>query len=346
MGLSYQPVIWNRQKKRYDLAVAILVLLILVTYIGTTLIVHPTITIETLIIRASALTAFILLHIILCIGPLCRLDPRFLPLLYNRRHLGVTMFLFALVHSAFAVVQFHLLGDTNAILSVFTSNTNYASLNEFPFQILGFLALIILLLMAASSHDFWLKNLSPRIWKSLHMMVYLAYFLVVVHVALGTLQYEAQTLFWLLLILGFTIITGLHLLSGWRLLQSKKKQKISLGEEGFYKVARIDEIQDGCGRSYLIQGEDIALFKYDGKLSAVSNICRHQMGPLGEGQIIDGCITCPWHGYQYFPENGQSPPPYEEKLSTYRVRFLDGDIWIHPGPLPEGTPVSPIHYKD
>jgi nitrite reductase/ring-hydroxylating ferredoxin subunit len=30
-----------------------------------------------------------------------------------------------------------------------------------------------------------------------------------------------------------------------------------------------------------------------------------QNGPLGEGRIVDGCITCPWHGYQYRPDTGR-----------------------------------------
>ena len=42
--------------------------------------------------------------------------------------------------------------------------------------------------MAATSHDFWLLMLTPRSWKALHMAVYVAYALVVMHVALGYLQ--------------------------------------------------------------------------------------------------------------------------------------------------------------
>jgi hypothetical protein len=53
----------------------------------------PNATAETTLIRALGTCALLLLHLILCIGPLCRLNPRFLPLLYNRRHLGVTMFI-------------------------------------------------------------------------------------------------------------------------------------------------------------------------------------------------------------------------------------------------------------
>lgn len=54
---------------------------------------------------------------------------------------------------------------------------------------------------------------------------------------------------------------------------------------------------------------------------------------------------CPWHGYQYKPEDGQSPPPFEEKLITYDVRLLENMIWVNPNPHPEGTAVNPAKIK-
>ena len=50
-------------------------------------------------IRAFGTCAFLMLTVILCIGPLARLNRRFLPLLYNRRHFGVLTFLVALTHA-------------------------------------------------------------------------------------------------------------------------------------------------------------------------------------------------------------------------------------------------------
>jgi sulfoxide reductase heme-binding subunit YedZ len=46
--------------------------------------------------------------------------------------------------------------------------------------------------MAATSHDFWLANLSAPVWKTLHMLVYLAYALLVLHVTFGALQSEVS----------------------------------------------------------------------------------------------------------------------------------------------------------
>jgi nitrite reductase/ring-hydroxylating ferredoxin subunit/DMSO/TMAO reductase YedYZ heme-binding membrane subunit len=341
MAVKYQAVLWNRQKKIYDRVLWLFILLLLGGFAVLEWLLQPNITVETLIIRGTAFAAIVLLHIVLMIGPLSRLDTRFLPLLYNRRHMGVSMFLMALVHGIFCIIQFHALGDTNPIASVFLSNQNYEQISQFPFQILGLLALVILMLMAVSSHDFWLKNLSPRVWKSLHMLVYVAYALLIGHIALGTLQYEDDLFYKILLGGGCFLIAGLHLFTGMKERKRLKAEADALEREGFYKVGLLGEIEEKRARTIFVDGQNIAVFKYDGKVSAVNNICRHQMGPLGEGKIVEGCITCPWHGYQYLPENGQSPPPFQEKLETYEVRLRGEEVWVNPVPRGEGTFVEP-----
>jgi len=87
-------------------------------------------------------------------------------------------------------------------------------------------------------------------------------------------------------------------------------------------------------------GERIAIFRDGARLGALTNLCAHQNGPLGEGRIIDGCVTCPWHGYQYRLEDGCAPPPFTEKLATYRLRMRDGMVEVDPTALPPGTPAS------
>ncbi len=341
MSANYTSILWNKQKKKYDLLLWAGIFLMLVSFSAFQLLLHPESTAETLIIRATALTALVLLHLILAIGPLARLNPKFLPLLYNRRHLGVSMFFIALVHSVFCIIQFHVLGDKNPIVSIFISNQKYLAISAFPFQTLGFTALIIFFLMAATSHDFWLKNLSPKVWKGLHIMVYFAYALIILHVALGALQYDGHPFYWTLLFLGFFGISALHLYTGIKERKRLRADRSLLKENGFYKVCTIEDIEENCAKTVFIDGENIAIFKYDGKVSAVHNVCKHQMGPLGEGKIIEGCITCPWHGYQYLPENGQSPPPFEEKVKTYEVKVLNKEIWVNPEPHAEGTFIEP-----
>jgi methionine sulfoxide reductase heme-binding subunit len=340
MSTEYRAISWNRQKKFYDLVVVSLLVAYIAIFVGIGAWRNPTATVETLLIRAFGTAAFLLLHVVLCIGPLARLDRRFLPLLYNRRHLGVTTFLMGLAHGAFALFQFHALGTVTPLLSLFISNPRYGSVAQFPFQALGFFALIILFLMAATSHDFWLRNLSAPTWKRLHMMVYIAYALLVAHVALGALQSETSPMLTVALIIGVTIVITLHLAAAFRT-KRIDYEKRAVSQNGFVEVCKVDRIPEKCATIVSLSGERVAIFRYDGKVSAVSNVCQHQNGPLGEGRIIDGCITCPWHGYQYRPEDGAAPPPFKEKVPTFRVHVIDGTVFVHPKPNSAGTYVEP-----
>ena len=349
MGVEYKTVQWNQQKKIYDFVLVGGVAAYLATFGVATEMLFPRVTDEIMIIRAFGTAAFVLLHIILCIGPLCRLNPKFLPLLYNRRHAGVTLFVLALAHAGMVVATYHAGSDTNPILSIFVSSPLNGSVSGVPFQPFGFFALVILFLMAATSHDFWLANLSAPVWKSLHMMVYVAYALLVLHVTFGVLQGEASRLYVVATALGLATVLGLHITAARKeIALDKDSEKSEIGNrkseietEGFIDACAVADIPENRARIVCLSGERVAIFKYDGKISAVSNVCQHQNGPLGEGKIVFGCITCPWHGYQYVPETGASPPPFVEKVPTFNVRVKNGRVFVHPKPNPAGTKAEP-----
>lgn len=339
MSATYVRVSWNRQKRLYDAVVVAAVLVFVAAFVGCGLWLDARATAETMLIRAFGACAFVLLHVVLAIGPLCRLDRRFLPLLYNRRHLGVVTFLVALAHGGFAAIQFHGFGDVSILVSLWSSNTRFDSLAHFPFQQLGFVALLILFVMAATSHDFWLKNLGPRAWKTLHMSVYAAWALVVLHVAVGAFQAVGSPLLWGALLLGAIGLGVLHALAA----RVERRRDSAPSDASVTEVdaGPVESLPLDRGRTVLVRGERVALFRHAGGISAVSNVCRHQNGPLGEGRIVDGCITCPWHGYQYRPHDGTSPPPFSDRVPTYRVRVVDGRVRIDPRALPPGTAVTP-----
>ncbi|MCK6456388.1 MAG: ferric reductase-like transmembrane domain-containing protein [Phycisphaerae bacterium] len=352
MSVGYVSVQWNRHKRIYDACVAGGIVLYLGVFFAAGKALYTgrnAISGEILAMRALATCAFLMLNVILCIGPLARLDRRFLPLLYNRRHLGVATFLVALAHAAIAIGFYHGFGNVNPFVALLTSNTNFTSLSAFPYQTLGLFALLILFLMAATSHDFWLKNLGAPAWKRLHMLVYIAYGLLVMHVALGILQTQRSPWLASLVGVGVVIVATLHLIAGQRERRHDERgsQLSPRAGEEWVDVGAVDDIADQRGSTVTVgAGERIALFRYNGCVSATTNVCAHQGGPLGEGKIIDGCITCPWHGWQYRPADGRSPPPFAEKIHTYRVRVVGRRIQVDPTPLPPGTAVEPARVEE
>ena len=341
MSVTYQAVGWNSFKKRHDIVLVAAILAFIAIFVGVGLAIQPTFTVEILLMRAFAVAAITLLHIILAIGPLARLNDRWLPLLYNRRHLGVAMFLLASIHSALAILTYHVGSALNPIVSIFTSYAG-ARMSAFPFQAFGFGALMILFVMAATSHDFWLANLTAPVWKTLHMLVYVAYIMLVIHVAFGVLQSETSPVYASLMGLGILGIMSLHLRTGWGQAGLETETPICEDDDAFVDVCALADLEENLPFGASVGGERVAVIRYEGnKVSCVSGVCQHQNGPLAEGQFKHGCLTCPWHGYQYKPRDGTSPEPFTEKIPTFDLKIVDGRVLVKSKPNPAGTPVEP-----
>ena len=345
MSQGYPAIDWNPRKRRYDAWIAGVSVLFLGAFIGGMALLNPNARPETFMLRSTGILALLMLHAILAIGPLARLQPRLLPLLYNRRHVGVSMAIVASVHAMFALFQFHGLGNVPWLVSLFSGGSAYGSVADFPFQVLGFLAWMQIMLMAATSHDAWLAILGPRQWKALHLGVYLAYALLLGHVLLGVMQLEQSTTGVVSLLAGAVLLVGLHLAAAAKGRQDGRETSLETtpADDGFVHAGAAADIPMDRARTVSIGDCGVAVYRHAAGISAVRNACKHQGGPLAEGKVVDGCITCPWHGWQYRPEDGCSPPPFDEKVATYRIRIdAAGDVWVHPEALPEGTSVTPV----
>lgn len=349
MAVGYKAVIWNGFKTSYGLALWAVIAVFLASFIVVTGMTQPvgeSFHPVQLVMRAFGFAAFSLLTFILVIGPMARITPRFKPLLYNRRHMGVSAFILMLVHAGLAMMWYHGFSDVSPLLSLLTTNPNYDRIGGFPFESLGLAAFLMLFLMAATSHDFWLANLGAPFWKALHMGVYFAFALLVAHVLLGVVQHEKSSFyaFWVMGSAG--LVAALHLVTGWREFTKDRRPGFK-AEEGWVVVGPVDDIPND--RAVIVPGEGrerIAVFRYDGQVSAISNACKHQNGPLGEGRIVNGCVVCPWHGYEYKPRDGRSPAPFTEMVATYQVGLRDGIVFVNTKALPAGTDVEPARIEE
>lgn len=347
MSASYKTVGWNTNKKVYDailwLAIISYVVVFMVVtgsrYTGDTAL-SPII----VMMRALSTCAFIMLTILLCIGPAARIDRRFLPLLYNRRHFGVSTFIVALLHAILAIFWYHSFGSVHPLTSVFTSGGSYDSASNIPFQALGAIALLILFLLAATSHDYWNTNLGAPLWKALHMLVYPAWILIVLHILGGALMTDDTGLLPILVAVAVALVGSLHVMAAFQ----RSDADISCDAGDWVNVGRWTDIENNRAITVDIGNDErIAVFRYDDtKLCAVANACQHQNGPLGEGCVRNGKIVCPWHGYEYQPEDGCSPPPFTEKIETYTLKVEGDQVFVQRKALPRGTARPIIEIRD
>jgi nitrite reductase/ring-hydroxylating ferredoxin subunit/DMSO/TMAO reductase YedYZ heme-binding membrane subunit len=346
MSHAYKPVQWNRTKLIYNAFVLAGVAAYLLIFMKIAPTLSPSVRLVDATIykmRAYGSCAFLLLSIVLAIGPLARIDGRFLPLLYNRRHFGVITACIAVIHAMAVLDWYFAFAPASKIEALFTSNTSFGQIIGFPFELFGVFSLLVLVMMAVTSHDFWLSFLTPRFWKALHMLVYAAYASIVLHVALGSLVGGGNPVTLMVLATSMTALITLHLLAGFREAARERAFDASPAQDGWIDFGDLTDFREG--RALIgagAGGERIAVFKFKGKLSALANVCSHQGGPVGEGKVVLGLVTCPWHGYQYRLEDGCSPPPFRERIRKYRVRLEGSRIWVDPVALPLGTVVEPV----
>ena len=95
------------------------------------------------------------------------------------------------------------------------------------------------------------------------------------------------------------------------------------------KVANLSDIPVGTGRAVTAEGHALALFNVNGQVHAIDGTCTHRGGPLGEGQLQDGVVTCPWHGARFDVATGKVlGPPAPRPVAVHRVVVEEGAIKV------------------
>ena len=73
----------------------------------------------------------------------------------------------------------------------------------------------------------------------------------------------------------------------------------------------------------------VALSYCDGKFGAISGVCNHAGGPLGQGKLDGNYVVCPWHYWKFHFQTGKGEPGYEEDaVPAYEVREVDGRVLV------------------
>lgn len=110
----------------------------------------------------------------------------------------------------------------------------------------------------------------------------------------------------------------------------------TLSDEKWYAIGKVDEFKDPPLRTIKIGNTQIALSYENGKFGAVSNICNHVGGPLGEGKLDGEYIVCPWHYWKFHRVTGVGEPGFEEdQVPKYELKIEDGNLFLNLEPKSE-----------
>jgi len=81
------------------------------------------------------------------------------------------------------------------------------------------------------------------------------------------------------------------------------------------------------GRSVDVGGRRIAVFRTPDGFRAIDHACPHAGGPLGDGIVAGGCVTCPLHGLRFDLETGAGSDGCT-RVRAYDVLERDGALWL------------------
>jgi nitrite reductase (NADH) small subunit len=95
------------------------------------------------------------------------------------------------------------------------------------------------------------------------------------------------------------------------------------------EVGAVDEIPVGEGRTFAVDGDQIAVFRLrDGSLRAIDAVCPHKGGPLADGLADDRVVVCPLHGHTFDMCTGAEAGGADMAVRSYPVLVVDGSIRI------------------
>jgi nitrite reductase (NADH) small subunit/3-phenylpropionate/trans-cinnamate dioxygenase ferredoxin subunit len=97
-------------------------------------------------------------------------------------------------------------------------------------------------------------------------------------------------------------------------------------------VAKVGDIPEGGAVVVSVRQKDVAIFRVNGALHAIDDVCPHMGASLSGGFVEDGCVTCPWHYWRFRLGDGAWADNPKVKTGSYPVHVVGDDVQLE---LPE-----------
>src|SRR5688572_21967453 len=108
-------------------------------------------------------------------------------------------------------------------------------------------------------------------------------------------------------------------------------------------VGPAEQFRDGKVHEVTVDGKTVALTLRDGLLGAISGVCNHVGGPLGQGTLDGEYVTCPWHYYKFHRVTGEGEPGYEaDRVPRHQVEERNGRVFVE---VAAATKRNKLHHK-
>ena len=93
-------------------------------------------------------------------------------------------------------------------------------------------------------------------------------------------------------------------------------------------VAKTSDIPEGGCAVVTVRKRDVAIFRVNGVLFAIDDMCPHMGASLSGGFVEDGCVTCPWHFWRFRLSDGAWDDNPKTKIGAYPVHVVGDDVQL------------------
>lgn len=99
-------------------------------------------------------------------------------------------------------------------------------------------------------------------------------------------------------------------------------------DAGWIKTCSVNDIPEGRVIEKRVKDRSVLIYREGEVVSCVDNVCAHLGMPLEMGEISNGVITCPYHGFQYLLETGECMTVPEVQLKVHAVRVVGEKVEV------------------
>jgi nitrite reductase/ring-hydroxylating ferredoxin subunit/multimeric flavodoxin WrbA len=104
-------------------------------------------------------------------------------------------------------------------------------------------------------------------------------------------------------------------------------------ESNWHRIGSVEQLAGKELQQLEIGKLSIALTCRDGEFAAISGVCNHVGGPLGEGTLSDdGYVICPWHNWQFQRFTGEARPGIPAAVPCHDVKVENGEVFVNLAP--------------
>lgn len=97
---------------------------------------------------------------------------------------------------------------------------------------------------------------------------------------------------------------------------------------GWVRIAKTSDLAEGGAVRVDLESGSAALFKTGKDFYMIDNTCPHRSGPLVEGAVENGSVTCPWHAWTFDLQTGACSTVPGVKIRTYEIKIEREDIFV------------------